>query len=107
MLPNTVAAFLQIRSFLQVEKLEGKNSISIAVEVASKLMTAKGLTVKFTLEELRDNIAENKCGAKAQSHKVYQLDQYGKWNGETHALKVPVDHLDVFPKDIQTDLIKG
>lgn len=107
MLPNTVVAFLQIRSFLQVEKLEGKNSISIAVEVVSKLMTAKGLTVKFTLEELRDNIAENKCGTKAQSRKFYQLDQYGKWNGETHALKVPVDHLDVFPKDIQTDLIKG
>ena len=59
MLPNTVAAFLQIRSFLQVEKLEGKNSISIAVEVVSKLMTAKGLTVKFTLEELTTLLKTN------------------------------------------------
>lgn len=77
------------------------------MEVASKLMTVKGLTIKFTQEELRDSITEDKCGTKAQSHKFYQLDQYGKWNRETHALKVPVVHLDVFPKDIQADLIKG
>lgn len=77
------------------------------MEVASKLMTVKGLTIKFTQEELRDSITEDKCGTKAQSRKFYQLDQYGKWNGETHALKVPVVHLDVFSKDIQADLIKG
>ena len=35
----------------------------------SKLMIVQGLTLKFTQEELRDSITENKCGAKAQSHK--------------------------------------
>ena len=77
------------------------------MEVASKLMTVKGVTLKFTQEHLRDNITENKCGAKAQSRKFYQLDEHLKWNGETHALKVPVVHLDVFPQDIQIELIKG
>ena len=97
---------MQIQSFLQLGKTGGKDSISIAVEVASKLMTVNGFTLKLTQEELRDSIAENKCGStKPQSCKFHQLDAYGKWNGETHALKVPVVHLDVFPQDIQTDLI--
>ena len=51
-------------------------------------MTVNGLTLKFTQEELRDSIAENKFGStKPQSRKFHQLDAYGKWNGETHALK--------------------
>ena len=41
-------------------------------------MVVQGLTLKFTQEELRDSIIENKCGAKTQSRKSYQLDQYGK-----------------------------
>ena len=77
------------------------------MEIVSKLMVVNGLTVKFTQEELRDNISEKNCGTKAQSRKFNQLNEHWKWNGNTHALKVPIVHLDVFAKDIQIELIKG
>ena len=84
--PNYCYCFVNvqilIQSFLQIGKTGGKDSISIAVEVASKLIIVQGLTLKFTQEELRGSSTENKCGTTAQSHKFYQLDQYRKWNGE-------------------------
>ena len=97
----------QTRSFLQLGKCSGKDSISVAVDVASKLMISKGMTLKFTLDDLRDNISLNKCGSRGQSRKFHQLDEDFEWNGRTHALKVPVVYLEVFTDDIQENLKKG
>ena len=97
----------QARSFLQLGKCSGKDSISIAVDVASKLMISNGMTLKFTLDDLRDNITLNKCGSRGQSRKFHQLDEDLEWNGRTHALKVPVVYLKVFTDDIQDDLKQG
>ena len=70
-------------------------------------MIAYGLTMKFTLEELRDNISNSDCGVRGQSRKFHQFDDDLNWNGRTHHLKVPVVYLEVFCDDIQTRLIKG
>ena len=88
---------MQVRAFLQFGKNAGKDSNSVAVDVATDLMMKKGITPKFTLDELRDNISEHKCGARGQSCKFHQLDLDS--NGATVQLKVPVIYLSVFPKD--------
>ena len=77
----------------------------MAVDVATNLMQKKGITAKFTLEELRDNITQYKCGCRGQSRKFNELDKTG-WNGKTKSLKVPVIHLSAFSPDIRTALIK-
>ena len=69
-------------------------------------MNKKGLTLKFTLEELRDHITQYKCGVRGQSRRFYQLEQDLTWNGKTTQLKVPVIHLRIFPDHVQNDLIK-
>ena len=46
----------------------------MAVDVAAQLMKNKGITPKFTLIELRDNITEHDCGHRGQSRKFNQLD---------------------------------
>jgi len=88
-------------------KTHGQDSISVAVDVASKLMNKKGLTLKFTLEELHDNISQYKCGVRGQSHRFHQLEPDLAWNGKTTQLKVPVIHLRVFPDYVQDDLINS
>lgn len=40
-----------MRAFLQLGKNAGKPSISVAVDVATDLMTRNGITPKFTLDE--------------------------------------------------------
>lgn len=96
---------LQARSFLQVGKHSGQESISVAVDVAVDLMEKKGITAKFTLQELRDNITQHKCGCRGQSRKFNELDNT-QWNGKSKSLKVPVIHLNAFSPDIRTALIK-
>ena len=93
---------MQVHSFLQIGKCSGKDSISIAVDVASNLMTKKGLTI---LEELRDNISDMQCGLKAQTRRFHQLDDDLKWNLKFHSLKVPVVYLDAFSDETRDNLI--
>ena len=33
------------------------------MDVASKMMTDNGMTLKFTMEDLQDSISQNNCGA--------------------------------------------
>ena len=70
MFPITVTALLMCRFkvFFIFERLEGRQHQHSSGN-CSKLLIVQGLTLKFTQEELRDSITENKCGAKAQSHK--------------------------------------
>ena len=70
-------------------------------------MNKKGLTLKFTLEELRDNITQYKCGVRGQCRRFYQLDKELMWNGKTTQLKVPVVHLKTFPDHVQHELISS
>ena len=84
---------MQVRAFLQLGKNNGQDSISIAVDVASRLMNKQGLTLKFTLEELRDNITQYKCGVRGQSRRFHQLQENLSWTGKTTQLKVPVIHI--------------
>jgi len=88
-----------------VGKQSGQDSISVAVDVATNLMQIKGITAKFTLDELRDNISTDKCGCRGQSRRFNILES-NQWNGKTKYLKVPVIHLSVFTPDIRTTLIK-
>ena len=97
--------FPQIRAFMQLGKNAGKSSISVAVDVATNMMMQKGITPKFTLDELRDNITQYNCGTRGQSRRFHQLDRELNWHGSTVALKVPVIHLSVFPEDVQQALI--
>ena len=53
-------------------------------------MNQKGITPKFTLSDLRDNITQFNCGDRGQSHKLYKLDRDLEWNGEFARVKVPV-----------------
>ena len=75
--------------------------------MASKLINKKGLTLKFTLEELRDNISQYKCGVRGQTLRFHQLEQDLSWTGKRTQLKVPVIHMRIFPDHIQDDLIKS
>ena len=60
---------MQVCAFLQCGRSAGKESISIAVDVATNLMAKKGITPKFTLDDLRDSITQHECGARAQSRR--------------------------------------
>lgn len=62
-------------------------------------MVKKLVTPKFTLNELRDNISQQKCGARSQSRRFFQLDRHLKWTGIVASAKVPVIELSMFPKD--------
>jgi len=98
---------LQARAFLQVGTHGGQDSISVAVDVASNLMVKRGVVIKFTLEELRDNISKYQCGCRGQSRKFNSLNKDLKWKKEFKHLKVPVINLNVFSPDMQTVLIKS
>ena len=98
---------MQVRAFLQLGKNDGKNSIAIAVDVAIKLMRQNGLTPKFTVEELRDNITQQSCGVRGQGRKFNQLDSNLIWTGKTIQLKVPVIHLSVFCNEDHLALAKS
>lgn len=76
------------------------------MEVATNLMVKKNVTPKFTITELRDAITQFKCGVRGQSRPFYQLDQQLMWSGSSISIKVPVIHLDVFPPQIATALVK-
>ena len=69
--------------------------ISVAVDVASNLMM-KRVVIKFTLEELRDNISKHQCGCRGQSWKFNSLNKNLKWKKEFKHLKVPVINLNAF-----------
>ena len=76
----------------------------MAVDVATNLMVKKGITPKFTLDELRDNITLYSCGSRCQSCRFHQLDRELEWHGSTLALKVPVINLQVFSEDVHSVL---
>ena len=97
---------MQVRAFLQLGKCSRKDSISIAIDVGTKLMASCNITPKFTLQELRDNITHYSCGQRGQSRKFHQLDRNLEWDGTTVALKVPVIHLEVFPDDVRLPLAR-
>ena len=69
-------------------------------------MVRNGITPKFTLNEIRDNISLYKCGTRAQSRRFYKLDENMEWTGDIVALKSPVIHVSVFPEDVRWTLIK-
>ena len=77
------------------------------MDVAAGLMLKKGITPKFTLDDLRDNITQYNCGARAQSRRFHQLDRELEWCGDTVALKVPEIHLSVFPEDVRQTLARS
>ena len=62
--------YTQARAFLQVGKHAGLDSISVAVDVATNMMSKRGVTAKFTIDELRDNITKYQCGCRGQSRKI-------------------------------------
>ncbi len=70
-------------------------------------MKNKGITPKFTLIELRDNITEYNCGHRGQSCKFNQLDRNLKCSGAKVSLKVPVIHLHIFQEEEQRTLISA
>ena len=49
-----------MRTFLQLGKNAGKDSIRVAVDVATDLMEKKGITMKFTADDLRDMVSQSK-----------------------------------------------
>ena len=95
-----------MRSFLQLGTNDRKESISLAVDVATNLMRRKSITPKFTIDELRDCITTFKCGSRVQSRRFHQLDCDFMWTGLTVSLKVPVIHLHVFPTDVRIPLAR-
>ena len=70
-------------------------------------MAKKSITSKFTIDELRDNITQQKCGARSQSRRFHKLDRDLKWTGQTASAKVPVIRLGVFPEDLQLTLVQS
>ena len=81
---------MQVRAFLQLGKNAGKDSISVAVDVATDLMEKKSITPKFTTDELRD-MSQSKCGARGQSRTFHKLDQNLQLSGGHHIHKSACD----------------
>ena len=52
--------YMQVRTFLQLGKNARKDSIRVAVDVATDLMKKKGITTKFTADDLRDMVSQSK-----------------------------------------------
>jgi hypothetical protein len=71
------------------------------------MMVKMSVTPKFTVEELRDNITQQKCGLRGQSRRFYQLNKDFKWTGALISAKVPIVHLRVFPQDLQCAITKS
>jgi len=72
------------------------------------MMEAYSMTLKFTLQELQDNISRDSCGDRGQSRKFnFLVDENLKWTGQTYSLKAPVILLEAFSDAIQIDLVKG
>ena len=92
---------------MQLGKNDGKNSIAIAVDVATGLMKKYNLTPKFTLEELQDKVSHQKCGLRGQSRRFYQLNKDFAWTGKKVQLKVPVVQLAVFTEEDHLALAKS
>ena len=90
---------------MQLGKQSGRESISVAVEVATKLMSCKGITPIFSLNDFRDNIPTD-CGVRSQSRVFTRLNQDNIPNGKI-SIKVPVVHSIVFPPKIFTRLAKS
>ena len=63
---------MQVHAFLQLGKNAGKDSICVAVDVATELMQKKGITPKFTSDELRDMISQTKCHHKGAKPHLLQ-----------------------------------
>ena len=79
---------------MQIGTHAREDSISVAVDVATNLMVKTGVIVKFTVEELRDNISKYQCGCKGQSCKFNSLDKHLKWKKKkTKSLKLPIVQL--------------
>ena len=78
---------------MQLGKQSGRESISVAVEVATKLMSCNGITPKFSLNDFRDNMKSHlDCGIRSQNHRVFtRLNQDNIPNGKI-SIKVPVVH---------------
>lgn len=57
-------------ALMQLGKTSGRSSVSIAVDVAMNLM---GITPKFTLDKLWDNITQYNCGTWGQCRKFHQF----------------------------------
>ena len=96
--------YSQAPAFLQLGKQNRKESVAIAVDVAKSLMLVKHITPTFTVSELRDYISNGKCGVRSQSHSFYTLTSDHTWTGDSCAIKVPVVHLDVFPRELALKL---
>ena len=71
------------------------------------MMIKFSVTPKFTLEELRDNISQQKFGLRGQSRRFHQLDRDLHWTGKTIPSEVPVVLLSVFPNDLQLTLARS
>ena len=97
LLDTVLTPYMQVHAFLQLlGKNTGKDSISVAVDVATDLMDKKGITPKFTIDEFRDMVFQRNCSARGQSRTFHQLDRQLQWSGDTISIKVPMIHLPVF-----------
>ena len=99
--------YMLVCAFLQLGKNAGKDSSSVAVDVATDWMEKKGITPKFTIDELRDMVSQSKCGVRGQSRTFHKLDRNLQWSGDTISIKVPVIHLQVFPEEVQLTLARS
>ena len=93
---------MQVRAFLQLGKNAGKDSISVAVDVATELMEKKGIIPKFTTDKMRDMVSQSKCGARG-----LHVDRNLQWSGDTISIKLPMIHLQVFPEEVQLTLAES
>ena len=107
LLDTVLTPYMQVRAFLQLGKTAGRESISVVVDVATSLMDTKGITPKFTIDELRDMVSQYNCGTRGQSRTFHQLNHQLEWNGEILSIKVPVIHLQVFPEDLRLPLARN
>ena len=73
-----------------VQVCAGKDSVGATVNVATCLMDKKGITPKFTTDELRDKISHCKCVVRIQSCIFHQLDRNLEWTGDTISIETPV-----------------
>ena len=55
-------------------------------------MKKHGITPKFTVHDLKDNISQMECGVRGQSRTFHKLADDFQWTGEITSHEVPVMH---------------
>lgn len=71
------------------------------------LMVKKGITLKFTLEEVRDKITANQCGFRGQSRRFHKLDDNDERTGTIRVNQSPGNIFACFPDKVSALLTKS